>query len=196
MSAAKRPAAKRPPAKRAAAPRPAAKRSAAKRSAAKRPAATRPAATRPAAKGPAAKKAARTPRKDSRLRRLAGGDRPFLAALVVLVVAMSVLALGPLQRYTAAADRVEGLEATRDALAEQVDELEDRKAILSDPEELEIIARTELGLVKPGEIPFIVVSPEDRGTDQVRPRPPEPAEAQGGPWYRRLGRALAGLFDV
>lgn len=135
-------------------------------------------------------------RSDSRLRRAVGGERPFLAALVVLVVAVCAMALGPLQRYTAAADRVEALEATRDALSEQVDELEDRKAILSDPEELEIIARTELGLVKPGEVPFIVVTPDEEGAEQVRPEHPAPAPAEGGAWYRRLGRAIAGLFDT
>jgi hypothetical protein len=105
------------------------------------------------------------------------------------------MVMGPLQRYTAAADRVEELEATRDALRSQVDDLEDRRAILTDPEELEIIARTELGLVRPGEVPYIVVRPGEDGVDQVRPEPPERAAAEGGPWYRRLGRAISGLFD-
>lgn len=130
-----------------------------------------------------------------RLRRLAGGDRPFLVLLIVLVALLGAMAMGPVQRYTAAADRVEALEGTRAQLAAQVDRLEDRRATLEDPEELELIARTELGLVKPGEIPYVVVPPADEGAvEQVRPEPPPPAPAEGGPWYRRLGRAVTELF--
>ncbi len=111
---------------------------------------------------------------------------------MVLVV---VMALGPLQRYTAAADRVQALDATREQLNHQVDILEERRATLSDPEELELIARTELGLVMPGEVPFIVVTPEDTAAEQVRPEPVEAPPAEGGPWYRRLGRAFGDLVS-
>lgn len=135
-------------------------------------------------------------RKPVRDRRRAGRVRALRVALVVVVVALGSMSLGPLQQYTAAADRVDALEGTRDALREQVDRLEDRKAVLSDPEELELIARTELGLVKPGEVPYIVVQPDGGASEQVRPEPPAAPEPDGGPWYRRLGRAIAGLFET
>jgi cell division protein FtsB len=133
---------------------------------------------------------------NGRLRRLAGGDRPYLAALVVLVVLVVTMALGPLQNYTAAADRVDSLETSRDQLRQQVDALEDRRTRLSDPEELELIARSELGMVMPGEVPFVVVTPNDDEVEQVRPEPPETLPSGDAPWYRKLGRTLQDLFTV
>ncbi|HEY8339780.1 MAG TPA: septum formation initiator family protein [Egibacteraceae bacterium] len=114
----------------------------------------------------------------------------MLVTVVVLgiLVAMSI---GPLQTLLAATERVQLLTASRDQLQAEVDRLEERKDELSDPEELEIIARSELGLVKPGEQPYVVVRPED-DLEQVRPE--EQAAPPAEPWYRRLGRAL-GLVD-
>lgn len=126
-------------------------------------------------------------------RHLLGGDRLYLLALVVVVTAVGAMALGPLESYTAAADRVDALEDTRDRLRHEVDTLEERRDRLEDPEELELLARSEHGLVRPGEIPFVVVVP-DADPDRVRPEPPTPGEPADGPWYRRLGRALAELF--
>ncbi len=116
-----------------------------------------------------------------------------MLALVAIVTVILTMAVGPLQSYTAATDRVEALERTRDQLRAEVDSLEERRERLEDPEELELLARSEHGLVRPGEIPFVVVVP-DADPDRVRPEPPTPGEPADGPWYRRLGRALAELF--
>lgn len=117
--------------------------------------------------------------------------RAALATLLVLgvLVAMSI---GPLQTLLTATERVAVLTSSRDQLQAEVDRLEQRKDELSDPEELEIIARSELGLVKPGEDPYVVVGPED-DLDRVRPDEQGTAPADE-PWYRRLGRAL-GLVE-
>jgi cell division protein FtsB len=151
-----------------------------------------------APKGSSARKGGRTRqtrKPDGRLRRVVGGDRPYMAGFVVLLVLVVTMALGPLQNFTAAADRVDSLESTRDQLRQQVDALEDRRTQLSDPEELELIARSELGLVMPGEVPFVVVSPTD-DVEQVRPEPPTPEPVADGAWYRRLGRSLQDLFTT
>ena len=128
------------------------------------------------------------------LRHLVRGDRLYVLALVAVVTVIGTMAVGPLQNYTAAADRVEALERTRDQLGAEVDALEVRRQRLDDPEELELLARSELGLVKPGEIPFVVVAPDDE-PGQVHPPPPEADAEREQPWYRRLGRALGDLFD-
>jgi hypothetical protein len=48
----------------------------------------------------------------------------------------------------------------------------------------------------PGEVPFVVVSPDDDDlAERVRPEAPAIEPVDGGPWYRRLGRAVAGLFE-
>lgn len=129
-----------------------------------------------------------------RLRRAARGDRPYVVALVALVVLIGAMALGPLQNYTAAADRVENLERTRDQLRAEVDTLEQRRERLTDPEELETMARS-LGLVKPGEIPFVVVPP-DEAQPQIGPEPPAGEDDGDVAWYRRLGRWLRGLVGT
>lgn len=140
--------------------------------------------------GKAAPTARRRPSDRGRLRRATGGDRPYVVALFGLLVVIGAMALGPLQNYTAAADRVETLERTRDQLRNEVEDLEERRARLHDHEEIETIARTQLGLVRPGEIPYVVVTP-----DEADPRvgPERLADEPGGdvPWYRRLGRWLA-----
>jgi cell division protein FtsB len=132
-------------------------------------------------------------RAPQRLRRATSGDRPFVFALVGLLILLGAMALGPLQSFTAAADRVDTLEASRDKLQVEVDRLEDRREQLSDPEELELLARAELGLVKPGEVPFVVVTPPP-DVEQVGPEAAE-APAPDAAWYHRLGRALSDLFS-
>lgn len=126
--------------------------------------------------------------RDSRLRRaLTAGDRPYVIGLVAVVGLVAAMALGPLQVFTAAADRVDELERQRERLQQEVDVLEDRERQLEDPEEVELLARSELGLVRPGEIPFVVVTPQDE-----HPRIARDLEGQeddgDAPWYRRLGR--------
>lgn len=133
------------------------------------------------------------PRRRGRLRAAAAGDRLCVLALFVLVVLLAAMAMGPLQSYTAAADRVDGLAETRDRLQDEVDLLEDRRERLHDPEEIELMARSELGLVKPGEVPFVVVTPEPE-LDRVHPDANQEPGSTDGAWYRRLGRWIGGLF--
>lgn len=98
-----------------------------------------------------------SPRRDRRLLRLT----PRLAAttLVLLLILLGGRALGPYADYTAARDRVSDLTGERVELTEAVQALESEQARLQDPRELEEEARSELGLTRPGEIPYIVVNP-------------------------------------
>lgn len=122
---------------------------------------------------------------------LTAGDRPYVFALVGVVALVVGMALGPLQVFTAAADRVDELEDQRERLREEVDALEDRERELTDPEEIELLARSELGLVQPGEIPYVVVTPEDDTPHIGRDRDASTAgESSEAPWWRRLGRWL------
>ena len=128
------------------------------------------------------------------VRRLVSGDRPYVLAFFVLLAVLAMMIVGPLQSYTAAAERVHDLRVTRAELQRTVADLESRKVRLGDPEEIELLARQRLGLVKPGEIPFVVTdgSPD---TDQVRPdgRPLTPPLKLS--LWQRLGRAFGSLFD-
>jgi cell division protein FtsB len=167
------------------------RRSPPRKGAARKPAARKPAARKPAARKPAARKRPTAAQQATRERRR---GRALVFGLVVLLGLLATMAIGPLQGYIAAADRVDALNAERDQLRQQVDRLEDRRELLKDPEEVELLARTELGMVKPGEVPFTVVSPGE-DDQQVRPEPADAPSGDGDPWYRRAARALTHLFD-
>ena len=130
---------------------------------------------------------------DSVWRRAVSGDRPYVLAFFVLVAILAMMVVGPLQSYTSVAERVHDLEVARAQLAQTVAELEERQERLHDPEEIELLARKHLGLVKPGEIPFVVTdgTPD---TDQIRPdgRPLTPPMKLSV--WDRLGRAFSRLF--
>lgn len=131
-------------------------------------------------------RARRTRPRGRLLHALTVGDRLYVLLLLGLVAIAIGMALGPLQVFTAAADRVDRLEEERDRLDGEVEELEDRQDRLQDPSEIERLARSELGLVRPGEIPFVVVVPEDADGE------PGAAEDDADlPWYRRIGRWLS-----
>jgi cell division protein FtsB len=110
-------------------------------------------------------------------------------ALLVVVVLLGAMAAGPVERYADAANRVDALVRERDALAQEVDALEQRAGELHEPEEIELLARSELGLVLPGEEAYVIVGPSPS------PSPQPPAAEDGDvPWYRRLGRLASGLL--
>lgn len=130
-----------------------------------------------------------------RLRRATAGDRIYAYLIVGVVALLAAMALGPLQGYTAAADRVDRLVETRDLLQQEVDQLEERRERLHDPEEVELMARAQMGLVKPGEIPFVVVTPEpDLGRLHPDPNPDTTATGDRGSWYRQVGRWVRDLI--
>ena len=131
---------------------------------------------------------------ESVVRRLVSGDRPYVLAFFVLLVVLAMMIVGPLQSYTSAAERVHDLQVTQIELARTVADLQARKDRLQDPEQIELLARQRLGLVKPGEIPFVVTDGQP-DSDQIRPdgRPLTPPLKLSV--WQRIGRAFASLFD-
>jgi cell division protein FtsB len=117
------------------------------------------------------------------------GDRIYLLATLSLAALLGAMAIGPVKSYTAAADRIDQLYRSRAELQSQVDRLEARRLELANPEEIELLAREQLSLVRSGEIPYIVVAPR-QGPNRVGPTMPAPVSQ---PWYRRLGQTLRGL---
>lgn len=126
----------------------------------------------------------------ARLSQLLAGRRAYAAGLAVLVVLLGVMMLGPLESLSAASDRVAVLQAERDRRAAEVEDLQARADALQQPEQVELRARRELGMVEPGEIPFVVVTPEP----EPSPSAPAPVPADDA-WYDRLLQAASGLFD-
>ena len=127
------------------------------------------------------------------MRRIVSGDRPYVVAFFVLLALLAMMIVGPLQSYTAAAERVHDLKVAKAELERSVEVLQERQARLQDPEEIELLARERLGLVKPGEIPYVVTD-GNPDTDQVRPdgRPLTPPLKLTV--WQRLASAFGSLF--
>ena len=82
------------------------------------------------------------------------------AALVVAVLFGAATIADPLANRRAADARVALLEEQRAALAAENARLEQRAEDLEDPLTIELLAREQQGLVRPGEVPYILVPPE------------------------------------
>lgn len=117
-------------------------------------------------------------------------SRQFVVSLIALLALLAFIAAGPIRSLDAADQNVENLRATRRQLTASVTALEYRRARLQDPQQVELLARTRFGLVKPGERAYVVMTPEeDLRTDG------ESAEPRGDrAWYRWLLDAVTDML--
>lgn len=121
-----------------------------------------------------------TSRRPGRLADLALG----VALLVALLFGATTIA-EPFANRRDADARVALLEEQRAALAAENARLEQRAADLEDPLTIELLAREQQGLVRQGDVPYILIPPETE-----RPLIAEPSltvtEAPDGPLDRLL----------
>lgn len=68
---------------------------------------------------------------------------------------MVLLLLGQAYRLVAVYQEKQHIEQQLQELQQRNDELEQEKAKLQDPKNIESVAREQLGLVKPGEVPYV-----------------------------------------
>jgi cell division protein FtsB len=114
--------------------------------------------------------------------------RAAMFAIVVCALALSVAV--PLRTYLAQRDEVQIQEQRQAQLREQVGDLEQRKAQLSDPAQVQAEARKRLRYVLPGETPYLVELPGDHDTDgQGQPAQQAPQQQS---WYETLWNAVTG----
>ena len=66
-----------------------------------------------------------------------------------------MLLLGQAYRLVAIYQEKQHIEQQLQELQQRNDELEQEKAKLQDPKNIESVAREQLGLVKPGEVPYV-----------------------------------------
>ena len=128
----------------------------------------------------------------SAVRKATRGQRPWQAGLVILLFVLGSMAWAPLKNLSAGSQRIDHLTASRDRLTEEVDKLDARKEQLMDPQQLELIAREEYGLVKPGEIPYVVVTPETE--PQLGPGEDQSPAVETS-WYERAWSAIRRLWN-
>lgn len=113
---------------------------------------------------------------------LSSTRRAAILALVVCALALTVVV--PLRNYVSQRQELAAVTQRQEALAGDVAALQAERARLSDPAEVEAQARSRLGYVLPGEVPYVVQLPSSP-TGQV-------TQASGGAlWYRTLWRQVA-----
>ena len=113
---------------------------------------------------------------------LSSTRRAAVLALVVCALALTVVV--PLRNYVAQRQELAAVSAQQRQLADEVDELTRERQRLDDPAEIAAQARSRLGYVMPGEVPYVVQLPSaDAG------RVTDPA-SDGVPWYRQLWREV------
>jgi cell division protein FtsB len=113
---------------------------------------------------------------------LSSTRRAAILALVVCALALTIVV--PLRNYVSQRQELASVTQRQEALASDVAELQAERARLSDPAEVEAQARSRLGYVAPGEVPYVV----------QLPTPPTAATAPAGGgalWYRTLWRQVA-----
>jgi len=93
---------------------------------------------------------------------------PRAAILAVVVTALLIYLVVPLRTYIAQRDRLNQLERQTQILQEHKERLQRQVQLLQDPAYLERVARECLGMVKKGEIGFIVV-PEGSAQSRIPP---------------------------
>jgi cell division protein FtsB len=109
-------------------------------------------------------------------------------AIVVCALALSVAV--PLRTYLGQRDDVATEEQRQAELRSQVQALQERKAQLDDPAQVEAEARRRLRYVMPGETPYMVELPGD-GTSETGDEPAK-GKAKDESWYQLLWNAVSG----
>ena len=102
----------------------------------------------------------------SAIRRPRASLTPRAAILAVVVAAILVYLVVPLRTYVAQRNHLTQLERQTQILEQQNARLAREVQMLKDPAQLERLARECLGMVKKGEIGFIVVPEGTKGRAQ------------------------------
>lgn len=128
----------------------------------------------------------------ARLRVLHGG-RPYWVALLAAAGLSLVIVSGPVQTWLAQRDLVERREAVLAVLDEENAHLADRVRALNDPDTIEAEAREQQGMVRPGEVPYVIVPP-DVDSERIAPDLTD-VETDDRSWLAQVWEAISNLVD-
>jgi cell division protein FtsB len=117
-------------------------------------------------------------------RRTAITTRAAILGVVLCVLALALTV--PLRQYVAQRGKVARLRAKQADQQRRVDALEALKQQLQDPAYVEKLARERLNFVRPGEVPYILLTPTPTPPGAKAPAPGVAKVDGSGPWYSRL----------
>lgn len=128
-------------------------------------------------------------------KRSKAGLSPLLLVVALIAVVVVLAGIFPYRQIIAGGREVESAEETLDALREENAVLEARIAALQTPEEVERLAREQFGLVMPGEIGYVVVTPpweDDLDEQAAQAEEPGSAGTEGRSWWQQVWDFLTG----
>jgi len=94
------------------------------------------------------------------VRRLLGADMTLGALLIGAAVLAIWVVAAPFETYVSSRERVTVLEQQAAALEAENARLQQRIVDLDDPLTVELLAREQQGLVRQGEVPYVLTPPE------------------------------------
>ena len=104
-----------------------------------------------------------------------------MVALLLVLGLVSAMAIEPTRQLLAQRDRISGMVSTLEDLETNNARLADQIARLENDDYIEQRARDQIGLVRPGEITYVVMPPSKSGPGKKRdknrtekPSPPAP----------------------
>lgn len=115
--------------------------------------------------------------------------RAAILAAVVCVLTLTIT--GPVRTYFAQRTEMQQLKATEEQLRAQIAELEQQKIKLEDPQYIAAQARSRLGFVMPGEIPYQVQLPPGAVPEGTQVDEPVTNLDPDQPWYTALWNTIA-----
>ena len=121
------------------------------------------------------------------------GDRPYLIALAAATGVALVIVSGPIQTWLGQRDLVEQREGVLTVLEEENAALADRVRDLHDPDTIEAEAREQQGMVRPGQVPYVIVPPA-ADSERIAPDLTDVDTDDRG-WFARVWEAVTGLVD-
>lgn len=89
------------------------------------------------------------------------------AILIIVIGGLLLTSVYPVRRFISMRGETRALEAEGRALDERIAELTQEAALLESDAEVERLARERLGMVRPGEVPFVVAGPDSVSDDPV-----------------------------
>lgn len=109
------------------------------------------------------------------------GIGPQILVVLLVVGLVGAMAIEPTRQLLAQRDRIDGMLGDLNGLHRTNEKLERRIERLQDPDFIEQLAREQAGLVRPGEVPFLVMPPSRQAQAAERKRIASRLEAKTPP---------------
>lgn len=124
--------------------------------------------------------------------RVLHGDRPYIVAFLAATGVSLLIVSGPIQTWLTQRDLVDQREGVLEVLEEENAALAARVRDLHDPATIEAEAREQQGMVRPGQVPYVIVPP-DADNERIAPDLTD-VETDDRGWFARVWEAVTDLF--